>query len=97
VTVCPARLKVARARRSSTAVHVMRAPASAAGASTQRSFSRVTVSARVISGPEAFTIGSSEQSLTRIVAASPAKTCRTSTGRCAMVASILKNRSGRGP
>jgi hypothetical protein len=97
VTVCPVRVKVARVRWSSMGVQVIRALGRAAGARTHRSLRRVTVSARVSSGPAVFTIGTSEQSLTRMVAESPVKMCRTSTGRCAMVASILKNRSGWDP
>ena len=96
MTVCSPRVKVARARCSSTGVQVIRAAGRAAGASTHRSFNTVTVSARVSSGPEALTIGSSEQSLTRIVAESPVKTCRTSTGRCAMVACHREEPFGRG-
>ena len=44
-----------------------------------------------------FTIDTTEHSLTRMVAAGPAKTCRTSTGRPNSVASMENNRLGAGP
>ena len=51
----------------------------AAGAMMHKSLNRVTVSARSRSGPAALTIGSSEHTLTRIVADRPWKSCETST------------------
>ncbi len=50
----------------------------------------VTVSARSISGPAASTIGSSEQSLTCMVACPATNACSRSTGSPNMVASISR-------
>ena len=72
----------------------MSASMSAPGASTQMSLKSVTVSARVRSGPLAFIRGTSESSLTRMVAESRWNAWNTSTGTPLLVASMRKKRAG---